>query len=42
MNLYGIRAIYRFEMARTFRTIAQSIAALCCPLRCISLYLAPP
>jgi len=27
MNLHGIRAIYRFEMARTFRTIMQSIAA---------------
>jgi len=25
MNLNAIRAIYRFEMARTFRTIAQSI-----------------
>jgi ABC-2 type transport system permease protein len=27
MNLYAIRAIYRFEMARTFRTLMQSIAA---------------
>ena len=27
MNLHGIRAIYRFEMARTFRTVLQSIAA---------------
>lgn len=35
MNLYGIRAIYRFEMARTFRTIAQSIAA---PVLSTSLY----
>jgi ABC-2 type transport system permease protein len=27
MNLHGIRAIYRFEMARTFRTLMQSIAS---------------
>jgi len=27
MNVYAIRAIYRFEMARTFRTLMQSIAA---------------
>lgn len=27
MNLYGIKAIYKFEMARAFRTIGQSIAA---------------
>src|SRR5689334_14916448 len=26
MNWHGIRALYRFEMARTFRTIAQSLA----------------
>lgn len=26
MNLHGIRALYMFEMARTFRTLAQSIA----------------
>ena len=26
MNVHAIRAIYRFEMARTFRTISQSIA----------------
>ena len=25
MNLYAIAAIYRFEMARTFRTLVQSI-----------------
>ena len=25
MNLYAIIAIYRFEMARTFRTLVQSI-----------------
>ncbi|MEO6171165.1 MAG: ABC transporter permease [Lysobacter sp.] len=25
MNLHGIRAIYRFEMARAFRTVGQSI-----------------
>ena len=27
MNLYAIRAIYMFEMARTFRTIVQSIVS---------------
>ena len=27
MNTHSIRAIYRFEMARTFRTLMQSIAA---------------
>jgi ABC-2 type transport system permease protein len=27
MNWYGIRAIYRFEMARTWRTLMQSVAA---------------
>jgi len=27
MNLHAIRAIYRFEMSRTFRTITQSIAS---------------
>jgi len=27
MNVYAIRAIYRFEMARTFRTIGESLAA---------------
>jgi len=26
-NIYAIRAIYRFEMARTFRTLMQSIAS---------------
>jgi ABC-2 type transport system permease protein len=35
MNVYGIRAIYRFEMARTFRTITQSIAS---PVLSTSLY----
>ena len=35
MNLYAVRAIYRFEMARTFRTIVQSIAA---PVLTTSLY----
>ena len=35
MNIHGIRAIYRFEMARTFRTLAQSIAA---PVLTTSLY----
>ncbi|HXG28044.1 MAG TPA: ABC transporter permease [Nevskiales bacterium] len=27
MNIHAIKAIYRFEMARTFRTLAQSIAS---------------
>lgn len=35
MNIHGIRAIYRFEMARTFRTVTQSIAA---PVLTTSLY----
>ena len=35
LNPYAIRAIYRFEMARTFRTIVQSIAA---PVITTSLY----
>ncbi|RAK57265.1 ABC transporter permease [Phenylobacterium deserti] len=35
MNVYAIAAIYRFEMARTFRTIVQSIAA---PVITTSLY----
>lgn len=35
MNLYAVAAIYRFEMARTFRTLVQSIAA---PVLTTSLY----
>lgn len=35
INLYAIRAIYRFEMARTFRTLMQSIAS---PVLSTSLY----
>jgi ABC-2 type transport system permease protein len=35
MNIHAIRAIYRFEMARTFRTLMQSIAA---PVLTTSLY----
>ncbi len=35
MNLHAIRAIYRFEMARTFRTVVQSIAA---PILSTALY----
>jgi len=35
MNTYAIRAIYRFEMARTFRTLMQSIAS---PVISTSLY----
>lgn len=35
MNWYAIRAIYRFEMARTFRTLMQSIAS---PVISTSLY----
>ena len=35
MNLHAIQAIYRFEMARTFRTLMQSIAS---PVLSTSLY----
>jgi len=35
MNIHPIRAIYRFEMARTFRTLTQSIAS---PVLSTSLY----
>ncbi len=35
INLYAVRAIYRFEMARTFRTLMQSIAS---PVISTSLY----
>lgn len=35
MNLYGIRAIYRFEMARSLRTLSQSLLA---PVISTSLY----
>jgi len=35
LNLHGVHAIYRFEMARTFRTLAQSILA---PVLSTSLY----
>ncbi|TCO42897.1 ABC transporter permease [Dokdonella fugitiva] len=35
MNLHAVKAIYRFEMARTFRTITQSIAS---PVLSTSLY----
>lgn len=35
MNLYAARAIYKFEMARTFRTVLQSIFA---PVLSTSLY----
>ncbi len=35
MNLYGVRAIYYFEMARTWRTLMESIAA---PILSTSLY----
>ena len=35
MNIHGIRAIYRFEMARAFRTVGQSIIA---PVLSTSLY----
>jgi ABC-2 type transport system permease protein len=35
VNLYAVKAIYRFEMARTFRTLVQSIGA---PVHTTSLY----
>ena len=35
MNHYAIRAIYKFEMARTFRTLLQSVVS---PVISTSLY----
>ena len=35
MNFYAVKAIYKFEMARTWRTIAQSIVS---PVVSTSLY----
>ena len=35
MNLHAVRAIYRFEMARTWRTLMQSIVS---PVISTSLY----
>ena len=35
LNLHAVWAIYRFEMARTFRTLVQSIAS---PVLSTSLY----
>jgi len=35
LNFHAVRAIYRFEMARTFRTVTQSIAS---PVLTTSLY----
>ena len=35
LNLHAVRAIYRFEMARTFRTLGESIAS---PVLSTSLY----
>jgi ABC-2 type transport system permease protein len=35
MNLHGVKAIYRFEMARTLRTLWQSIVS---PVISTSLY----
>src|SRR6185295_8315027 len=35
VNVHAIQAIYRFEMARTFRTVTQSIAS---PVLSTSLY----
>ena len=35
MNMYAIRAIYKFELARTWRTLMQSIAS---PVISTSLY----
>ena len=35
MNLYGVRAIYTFELSRWFRTLSQSILA---PVISTSLY----
>jgi len=35
MNLYAVRAIFRFEMARTWRTVMQSVIS---PVISTSLY----
>src|SRR5690242_19466157 len=35
MNIHGVRSIYRFEMARWFRTLTQSIVS---PILSTSLY----
>ncbi len=35
MNIYAVRSIYHFEMARTWRTLMQSIAS---PILSTSLY----
>ncbi|MDB5430484.1 MAG: transporter permease, partial [Caulobacter sp.] len=35
INLHGVRAIYKFELARTFRTLVQSIGS---PVLSTSLY----
>lgn len=35
MNFYAVKAIYRYEMARMFRTVVQSIVA---PVLSTSLY----
>ena len=35
MNIYAIKSIYQFEMARTWRTLMQSIAS---PILSTSLY----
>ena len=35
MNVHGIRAIYKFELARTFRTLLQSLVS---PVVSTSLY----
>ena len=35
MNLHAVRAIYKFEMARTFRTLLQSVVS---PVVSTSLY----
>ena len=35
MNVHAVRAIYKFEMARTFRTLLQSVVS---PVLSTSLY----
>jgi len=36
MNFYAIRALYKFEMARTFRTLLQSVVSPVLSTRSIS------
>ncbi len=41
MNFYGVKAIYKFEMARAWRTLMQSIASRYSPPPCTLWCLVP-